>query len=311
MIGGLSGLSSAIAMATRSHASAQLRLSESSNRIASGTKVSSVKDNGAAYIIDQGLKRESQTWDYRESELKRYGAFGELVSLQHEEGITLQREAYNSLKLAALTPPNSSERRRYFNEWKEFCQRAAELGTLYTEQGKIYAHLTTDTMPSGDWAFDPYDTDSFLDNMKMPDSWFLTSSMTSGSTTAAYGTNIYAMNLDFMNASQATIDAAANDMLNAAGIGIARTNRNLSEVGASLQGIERGERLSSKFQDIVDNARSNMFDADIEKESAKLKAAQVKIELANNAISLFTSHYRKKTTALLNNVMSTQAGVRQ
>ncbi len=311
MIGGLSRLNNSVAIANRSMADAQKRASESSNRIATGSKVNSAKDNGSGYILQQNLKNETATWEYRESELKRYGAFSELVVLQHEEGITLQREAYNLLKYAALSAPNSQDRQRYYDEWQGLAARAAELGQLYTQQGEIYAHLYTDVMESGaDWAYDPYDTDSFLDKLKLPDSWYLSSSITSGSTSPGYGVNVNLVNQNFMTATTAQMALAADDMMNAGGSGIARTNLNLATVGGSAKNIERAEEVSRKFQAIVSNAQSEIFDTNLEIESARLNAARVKTELATNAISLFIDNFRNKATSLLGNIMQTQASIR-
>ena len=309
MISGLSGFGRAAAVALSAGVNAQSRLEKSAGRIATGTKVASVKEDGAGYIRDQYLKNESASWDYRANELKRYRVLGELVDIQMDDGLTLLRESQKLLAFAALTPPNSDERRRYYDEWVVLRQRAASLDTNFAAQHEMYNNLYTDFTASGEWAYDPYDTDPYLDNIKLPDTWFLSSSITSGSNSPGYTPDVFAVNNDFVGASQALMASAANEQLTSGGPGIGRTAASAADLGGALTVMDKMQSLAEKFGANVEIARSKMFDVDMTAESAKLRAAQVAGQLAQSSISIFTEGYRKMAMGLLGNVLNTQGSL--
>lgn len=307
---GLSALTNATSVAVRSHNSARASLEKTTQRLASGQKVSSARDDGAAYITKNTINNQSDNWDWRQSELQRFSANAEINQYIVEEGLTLQREAQKVLAFAALTQAGSAERQKYALEWAELSTRQQALINARNVSLENYGATSLAMTGYGsEWAFDPYDADSLLGDVTIVDAWWM-SNVTIGQPGASYTPTVVTVNADFLNASQANMSLAASELLNSTGSGIPRsTQRAVPGIAGSIDRIERLKSFSSKMNTIFENAQSNIYDIDMEVESAKLSAAQAKAQLSQSSISLFSDSFKKYATGLLGFVMNSQQSI--
>lgn len=306
---GLSALTNASAMAVRSHNHARANLEKSIARLSTGQKLSSVKDDGAAYITKTVLNNESDAWDWRSSELQRFSANSELNQFIVEEGLTLQRKAQQILAFAANTQAGSSERQKYALEWAELgAQQTAIINARNMSLENYGSASLAMTGYGGEWAFDPYNYDGLLGDVTIVDAWWM-GVITTGQAGAGYTPTVITVNADFLNATQANLTQAATEMAGS-GAGIARSiQRAVPGIAGSVDKIDRLKSFSDKMNNIFEDANSQIYDADVEIESARLSAAQARIELSQNAISLFSNSFRKYVTGLLGFVMNSQQSI--
>ncbi len=306
---GLSALTNASAMAVRSHNHARANLEKSSARLATGQKVSSAKDDGAGFITKTTMTNESNTWEWRSSELKRFSANSELNQFVVEEGLTLQRKAQQILAFAANTQAGSSERQKYALEWAELgAQQTALINARNMSLENYGSASLAMTGYGGEWAFDPYNTDSLLGDVTIVDAWWM-GVITTGQAGAGYTPTVITVNSDFLNASQANLTQAATEM-SGSGAGIARSiQRAVPGIAGSVDKMDRLKAFSDKMDAIIENANSQAFDTDLEIESAKLSAAKARIELSQNSISLFSNAFRSYVSGLLGFVMNSQQSI--
>lgn len=291
------------------------QIERSNTRIATGSKVSSIKDDNSSYLISNSVKNQSQEWSFRSEALQQIRPIFDMFANYNEEGLTTLRDAQKILAFAANTAPNSAERQRYFDEWKIVASRAADLfiqrQNLYQftggSSGVGYAWTQTGGV-NGEWSFSPFANLNFLSGAQIAAVGF-DNSITAGTNIAGYTPSVYSVNNDFMGASQALMSQAANEELNSSA-GVSRVNNVVMPyTGGAQAKVDQMEKFSNKLSTIMDMAHSRMFDADISVESAKLKAAYVKSEISQNSVKLLGDHFHSLVSNILNNVSKTQRSV--
>jgi flagellin len=83
--------------------------------------------------------------------------------------------------------------------------------------------------------------------------------------------------------------ASANSALTAIVASIQNVNQGLAKMGAQARQIDNQNIFVSKLKDALDTGVSNLVDADLAKESARLQALQVKQNLGTQALSIANS----------------------
>ncbi len=312
-IGGMNRLS-AISVAAQNQASRLV--DESTRKLATGSKVNNVKESGSNYVISNQLRNESANWEFRKDILRQMEPIFDLFADYNETGLTYLRDAQKILAFAANTAPNSSERKMYYDEWQILSTKTADLAkqrqTLYAftggSSGPGYAWTQTGGV-NGEWSFSPFANLSYLNDAQIPAVGF-DSSITSGVNSPGYTPTVFTVNQDFMGASQAIMAQAASEELSSSA-GVNRLNNTtIPYTGGAQQTVTKMQDFASKYQNIIENAQSNMFDVDISLESAKLKAAQIKESLSANANYNLSQHIRSLVTNIMSNVLNTQRSVR-
>jgi flagellin len=304
-------MSSSLALAQRTASKARANMDAMSRQIATGQKVASVKDDGAAWTRAAALKSDKVTWTWRHEALSAFAGRAALSQTVVEEGAKVQLDAQKILAQAANFEPGSSERQRLNMEWEDLRAKADSIGVMYNEaraQHGAGSQVEQDGV-AGRWVFDPFAPDSFLDRIVVQDAWWLGWG-TIGIGTAGYTTTVAAVETNFLNASSAQMSAAANELLNSTSAGIARTNINaVPRIGADVNAIDRFRDIAGERVDSLDGAIGSLTDADLGKASTQLRQSEARQQLALDTIRTALSAYGNFAGGLLGNVQRTQRGV--
>ncbi|MCU0882154.1 MAG: hypothetical protein MUF14_05745, partial [Hyphomonadaceae bacterium] len=255
-------MSSSLALAQRTATSARSTMDSMSRQIATGQKVSSVKDDGAAWARANSLRNDASTWDWRASEAQRYLPVADLTATHIEEGLSLQRDALSVLQRAANTAAGSADRRRFQTEWQEIQGRWRGIKTLYDQMTVDYAGIRSQGTPFTEWALRPWENgDTFLDDLTMPEAWWLSWPLGNGPgvNIAMYSQNLAAIDTDFMAATNANFTAAITELQGGAA-GIGRTQGSAARIGAAYSGLQNAASIASGMSDRMTAAAGSLTD---------------------------------------------------
>jgi flagellin len=310
MISGLGISSSGIAAAVRTAGKARATMDTLGRQIATGQRVSSAKDDGAAWTRAAELKSERVTWSFRHDALKAFGAKADLSLAHIEEGDSIQREAQLVLAQAAQFAPGSSDRARLNVQWEELRARADAVRELYlaaAQQGSPAIQVEHNGVP-GQWVLDAFGPDSFLDEVVVREAWWLGQG-TIGIATPGYTTTVAAVESNFLTATQAQMAAAATELLTSTAAGIARTQGAVAMIGGELNTIDRARDVAAKRMDGIDTAIGSLTDADLGRASAARAQAESRQQLALSTVRQALDAYGAYAGGLLGNVQRTQRGI--
>ena len=309
MISGLS--SSGIASAIRTAGRARETMDTMARQIATGQRVASVKDDGAAWSRANALRSDAATWNWRAAEASRYQPVADLTSTHVEEGLRLQRDALVILRHAQNSAPGSEERRRHLGAWQDIQGRWGALKVIYDQITTDYGGTRSMGTPATEWHLRPWENgDTFLSGHMIPDAWWLSASGSNGPGVglAGYSPNLRAIDLDFMGASTATFATAITEIQNAAS-GIARTEGQAAGVSSAYNGLWRAETIASVMADKATAAAGSLTEADLGKASAARAQAETRQQLALSTVRQAISTYANFASGLLGNAQRTQQGI--
>lgn len=250
-------------VALQSLNSTNKELSQVQNRISTGFKVASARDNGAVYAIAEGqrarvssvaavkdgIDRASSTIDVALSagkavgdilqKLKAKAAAAQADDLSAEQRDVLQVD-FSNLRLQIDTIAN-----------------AAQFNGANLALGDTLSVLTSDLTGATPFAVAGAD-------------YSLTGSILSPLATLDISTS---------TATAATASTAVDTAISA-------LNESLATMGSQAGALEVQNDFLSKLSDVIEQGISNLVDADLAKESARLQSLQIKQQLGAQALSI-------------------------
>lgn len=242
-------------------------LTQVQNRINTGQKVSSAKDNGAIWAIAQGQRAEIGALNSVKDSLQR-GQSAVDVSLAAGESIA---DLLNSLKekaLAATDTSLSTSGRSALNE--DFKSLRDQIATVVSNAAFNGVNLI---------------------NGSTGTAGFKALSNAAGSTIKVAGENLSLGGANVTVAATTVVDTSTN-----ATAALALVNASITNIGASLARLGTGSNslgthltFVSKLQDSIEAGVGNLVDADLAKESARLQSLQTKQQLGVQALSIANS----------------------
>lgn len=304
MIGGLGISASGVASAIRTASKARATMDTMARQIATGQRVASVKDDGAAFVRAAQLKSRQVENENRVGNVAMIRVELEM----HDAQIDNARRAYQSLKEVALQAlqhqPGTAARRALAADYAQSLEalRAGYQGAAI-ETG-MWAHLqgsSADPMMAGRSFFTLFGTPFYhLSGMPVHPGlgwagrdWLLTGTTPVG--------------MDIANGSETSI------------------RNGLANIDYLLNSdmIERHDRLSAASQaeldlisdwtqkdaDRVEGAIGSLTDADMGQASTALRESQTRQQLALSTIQQAISAYGNFAGSLLGNVQRTQRGL--
>jgi flagellin len=306
----ISGLSSSLALAQQTASRARERMNTVERQLATGQKVSSVKDDGASWARANTLRNTAATWDWRHDELVRLQAVGDIVDIQATDGTTIMREAANLLQRAAQTQPNSKDRTDLKLEYDALLGQWAGLRAALTASDNMWTMdggwaPTTNAPPLIDWALDITDADPFLNTFGLPNYtnyW----SATFGTNLPSYTPTVSIVDGNFSAATTAQMASAGAELLNSYA-GVSRVEAQAARLSGSMKAIEQGQRFAQKASDLAHNAASSLTDADLGALSTQLEQARTRQDLALGTMRAALDAYGRYATSLLGNVQAQQS----
>lgn len=240
-------------------------LLKTQNRISTGLKVASAKDDGAAYAIAQRQRSEVKSLDAVKDSLSRNASVVD-VALTAGESIS---DLLTELKERALAASDTSLDTTARNALRaDFVSIRNQITKTLSNAGFNGINLLNGSKSSI----------SALANAQG------TSRLTVTAQNMSLGGSIVTLDAlaDFASASSAaslltTLDSSINNVSAA-----------LARMGTSSKALDTHMTFVGKLQDRMTIGIGNLVDADLAKESAKLQALQVKQQLAIQMLSMST-----------------------
>lgn len=239
------------------------QLSQTQNRVSTGLKVGSAKDNGAIWAIAQGQRAESQSLNAVKDSLAR-GTSTIDVAMAAGESISDLLIQMKEKALAASDESLDPDSREKLNgDFKALRDQVAK--TL--ENAEFNGTNLLDGSVAGLGALANASGSSTL--TVASEDLSLGGSLMTVDTTDTIGT---------MTTAASMIDTVATSIDNVSAA--------LARLGTAAKSYEIHSTFVSKLQDTLDAGVGNLVDADLAKESAKLQALQTKQQLGLQALSI-------------------------
>lgn len=294
MISGFS--SSGLSLAMRTANTARATLDKMTAQIATGKKVASVKDDGAAYVRAAAMKSQQVEIEARTMLTSMYKVASDEQTAGEEAIVDLYNQIKGKIISAKSYAAGSSARAAL---QKEFEALIAQVDMPFSTGSNLTGAYGN--WGAAGWGNQPHSSDPILSQNAI---WYLP---TIGGAWSTYSTNGVQFKLnDMTNASDAYLDnmlASANTVQNF--YTASYSNWAVNDKNWIEQINRNDERKSAN----IDKAISSLTDADLGDVSSARAIAETKQQLAFNTISNALSHYGKVAGSLLGNIQSTQRGV--
>ncbi|WP_298747809.1 flagellin [uncultured Brevundimonas sp.] len=242
-------------------------LSTVQNRINTGLKVSSAKDNGAIWAIAQGQRAEIGALNAVKDSLNR-GQSAVDVALSAGESVSDLLTQLKEKALAATDSSLTTSARSALNE--DFKAIRDQIATVVSNAKFNGVNLLDNSTGTGGY--------KALAN-------------TTGATIKAAGENLSLGGAN-VTVTATTVIGTASQATAALGL----VNASIDKVSASLARLGTGSKSFSthltfvgKLQDTIEAGVGNLVDADLAKESARLQSLQTKQQLGVQALSIANS----------------------
>ena len=240
------------------------QLASTQDKVSTGLKVGSAKDNAAVWAIAQGQRSDIGALSAVKASLNRATSITE-VAMTAGESVS---DLLNQLKEKVVTAmdPSSDQRSR----------------TAMDNDFKAILKQITQVIKSAE-----FDGANLLDGSAGSTIQFLASAdasqtITLSSQNLSLGGTILTL---AATASLGTASIAAT-VMTALETSIANVNQALGNMGAQAKQIEAHTSFVSKLADTLEAGVGNLVDADLARESARLQALQVQQQLGVQALSI-------------------------
>lgn len=237
------------------------------NRINTGKKVNSAKDNGAIWAIAQNQRSEIGALNTVKDSLQR-GQSATDVAIAAGESVSDLLLQLKEKALAATDTTLTTASRRALNE--DFKALRDQIATVVSNASFNGVNLINNSTGTNG---------------------FRALSNTTGSTIKVAPENLSLGGANVTVAAATTIGTStlANTALGLVNASIANVSASLARLGTGSKALGTHLNFVSKLQDTLEGGVGNLVDADLAKESARLQALQTKQQLGVQALSIANS----------------------
>lgn len=254
-----------IALQNLNTTNAQLQTTQ--NRINTGQKVSSAKDNGAIFAIATSQRASMGAQDAVKNSLQRGQSIIDVALAAGDTAVSALQE----MKALAVNIASSSgdAQAAYLADWNalgkevDSALKGASFDGVNLWNGTTATNVTTSTASTGNTYQIGFGTTDKAAATAITDITATAAAPTDAATTAAFATKV-----------DAAIKAMTTDM---------------ATLGTQSKSVGRTINFVGKLQDALESGIGNLVDADLAKESAKLTALQTKQQLGVQALSIANS----------------------
>lgn len=238
-------------------------LQTTQTRINTGMKVSGAKDNGAVYAIAQGMRADVAGFGVVQESLDRVGSTVD-VAIAAGEAVGDLLIDMKEKALSASDESLTSSQRDAFDE--DFRALRDQIATVVSNAEFNGVNLINNTTTGVEGLADA----------------------DGGSVITIVDENLSLGGAIVTLAATASLDTATNASAAVGTIETSITNLNqaLARLGTGSKAVEVHSEFVQKLSDVTENGISNLVDADLAKESAKLQALQTKQQLGIQALSI-------------------------
>ena len=240
------------------------QLADVQNRVNTGLRIASAKDNAAVWAIAQGQRADIGALGAVKSSLQRAQSISEVSATAGETVSDLLVELKQKVVAAMDTSLDSSSRTALNSDFRSILRQITQVTQNAAFDG---ANLLDGSIATNI---------QFLANADATSKITLTTQNMSlgGALITVAGT-----------ASISTVTFAAGILVQL-DTSISRVNQALGNLGSQSKQIEAHLRFISKLTDVLETGVGNLVDADLAKESARLQALQVQQQLGAQALSI-------------------------
>jgi flagellin len=244
------------------------------NRISTGRRIDTAKDNGAIWAIAQGQRSQSQSLDAVKDSLRRGQS---ITDVALAAGSTIS-DLLNGMKEKALAASDTTLTTASVTALNE------DFKALRDQITKAVTNATFDganLIKSGGTSIGALASADGSSKITIS-----AVNLSLGSTTVTVGAT----------ASFAT-SSAASALVTTVATSITNLNAALAKFGTKAKSLDTYLTFAGKLQDSLDNGIGNLVDADLAKESARLQSLQAKQQLGVQSLSI-----ANQSTAILQNL---------
>jgi flagellin len=254
-----------IALQNLNTTNAQLQTTQ--NRINTGQKVSSAKDNGAIFAIATSQRASMGAQDAVKNSLQRGQSIIDVALAAGDTAVSALQE----MKALAVNIASSSgdAQAAYLADWNalgkevDSALKGASFDGVNLWNGTTATNVTTSTASTGNTYEIGFGTTDKAAATAITGVTTAAVAPTDAATTAAFATKV-----------DAAIKAMTTDM---------------ATLGTQSKSVGRTINFVGKLQDALESGIGNLVDADLAKDSAKLTALQTKQQLGVQALSIANS----------------------
>jgi flagellin len=239
------------------------QLSQTQNRISTGLKVSSAKDNGAVWAMAQNQRSNIMSLDQVKDSLNRASS---TVDVAVSAGQSIS-DLLNQMKAKALAATDTSL------DANSIAAMANDFKALRDQIGKIVANADfngTNMIKTGGSSV--YALANASGSSKL--------------TVAAVNLGLGGGTLTVTAGATFTTNATASAQLALVSASITNVNAAVAKLGTGSTAIQTHLTFIGQLQDTLTTGVGNLVDADVAKESANLTALQTKQQLGVQALSI-------------------------
>ncbi|WEK56820.1 MAG: flagellin [Candidatus Brevundimonas phytovorans] len=247
-------------------------LNVTQNRVNTGLKVSSAKDNGAIFAIATNQRAEMGALDAVKNSMQRGQSIVD-VALAAGETVVKALEEQKSLAVA-ISNASGDALKAYVTDYNALGAEITKALAGATFDG---VNLWTDTTAAGA-------NISVKTGTGTTDNFVLKGGATATTATApASATTLVISNYTTPSAADITAMQGLTTVVTGS---ITSFTSELGAMGTKSKSLERSLIFTNKIQDAVEVGIGNLVDADLAKESAKLTALQTKQQLGVQALGI-------------------------
>jgi flagellin len=294
----IGGLSSSLALAQRTATKARATMDTMARQIATGQRVSSVKDDGAAWARAAGLKSQKATNEARTHIVANLKTVADIQSAQDSLSFASYDQFTDIIVAARALLPGSSGRQALAADWARTLEAIA--GARSTN-GAIVSGSTTQA--DGRWGVQGPQSDPLFANQTV---WTVT-----GASLTDYGwqtrdwafSGVPLVSVDIANGSDANL---GNGLAN---VQAAKDLLIQAHSNSSDSWLDRTADFIKQDDARLDTAIGSLTDADLGAASTQLRQSETRQQLALDTISRAISAYGNFAGGLLGNVQRTQRAI--
>lgn len=240
------------------------KLADVQNRINTGLRVGSAKDNAAVYAIAQKQRAEHSSLGAVKMSLDRATSITDVAMSAGQSISDMLVQMREKVVGASDGSASVASKKAFDDEYQTLLQAVGQFAKSAEFDGVSVLDGTLTTPIS---FLANADGDSFIN--LTPQDFTVSGAVINLSGTVLTGTTTATQSV------LAQLDSA-----------IAAVTASLAELGAQSKQIEKHVTFVSKLQDVLETGIGNLVDADIAKESARLQALQVQQQLGAQALSI-------------------------
>jgi flagellin len=300
----IGAFSSSLALAQRTATKARETMDTMSRQIATGQKVSSVKDDGAAWTRAAALKSEKVLWQDRSFALDRADAGLAYTKLAVERTFVVGEELRTILMEARTYAAGSTARQQLQAQWNA----AISISSSANDGNPVYPDGTTQIGASAQGSGIFLSADSYFQGSRFA-IWSTNSAFQGWFTATGAGRPVALNTFDVATATEAQLDDAQTSVNTLVTTANSWASGWMQQIGADQALASSMREDITRNTDRIDTAIGSLTDADLGKVSTARSQAETRQQLALQTIQQALTAYGNFAGSLLGNVQRTQRGV--